>query len=238
MIHDRMAALIFRGLSFIVIFWGLSSHIGLFSGTLSPGIFMYYTVQSNILALVLFGMLIVRTAGRYRSLGRVGKTGYMARFEMVCVVDLMLTLVVYWSMLAPGEFSSDGGLFTFDNLAVHLITPLLCLADYILFTDSGHLKYRDTFAILIFPYFYIAFSSFMGLSGYVYYTSGADGLPVHFPYFFIDFERIGSSVWGYVLTLSAAFLIISHVAYYLDKKIQKPFILPSKMPVETAGWLE
>ncbi|MFV0412703.1 MAG: Pr6Pr family membrane protein [Oscillospiraceae bacterium] len=226
MVRNRRFALVFRVGAFLFSLLGLLSHLGIFSGKLSLGILMYYTVQSNILGVVMFAVLALYTARGLRKEGAKGSAGYLPRFEMVCVIDLLLTLLVYWVMLAPQSFSmtSSYSLFSFDNLAVHLITPLLCMADYVLFTESGHLRYADVWAVLIFPLFYVAFSSAAGFLGYVYRVR-ENGVPVRFPYFFIDYDQVGVFAVAYIGGLFAFFLLLSHLLYCLDKKVKKPVLL-------------
>lgn len=223
MIKNRMTATIFRGAAMIFALGCVMRQVGVFSGSVNFPIMMYYTIQSNILAGVMFAILFFRTLKGLRAEGAKGSAGYLARFEMVCVIDLFLTFFVYWVMLVPQSFSMDGdmGLWTFDNLAVHLITPLLCLVDYFLFTKPGHLKYKDTFAVLIYPLSYVLVTSIMGFCGYDYGYLGANGLPVRFPYFFLDFDQLGLMVFAYVAALVVFFLILSHIMYFIDKKRAK-----------------
>lgn len=224
MIQNRIAALVFRVGGFLFALVGLLTHIDIFSGNLNVGLFMYYTIQSNILALIMFGILAIRTIKGLREDGKWGTTSYFARFEMICVIDLLLTLIVYWVLLAPQTFSMAGDftLFTFDNLSVHLITPALCLIDYILFTKSSHLKYRDVYYVLIYPLSYVGFTIVAAKLGYVFNISPVDGNPVRYPYFFFDFDRVGAKAFLYIGGLVIFFLILSHLLYFLDKKIKKP----------------
>jgi hypothetical protein len=134
-------------------------------------------------------------------------------------------MLVFWVLLAP--VTGDGfPLFTFDNLSVHLLAPLFCLTDYILFTESGHLKYRDVYAILIFPFLYLAFTSAAGFTGYVFRVSTVDGRPVRFPYFFYDYDEVGLKAFLYIGVLVLIFLLFAHVFYWLDKKLKKPLLYP------------
>lgn len=221
--YNRTAALVFRCAGFLFSFIGVALHIDLFSGSFNPGGLMYYTVQSNLLGVALFAVLAVRTAVGLKREGRHGNNGWYSRLEFVCVIDILLTLVVYWLLLAPGAFGMGGEyyIFTFDNLAVHLITPLLCLADYLLFTTGGRLKYRDVYAVPAYPLAYVAFTSVAGFAGYVFRVSPEDGLPVRFPYFFFDWDRIGAMALVYIAALVAVFLVIAHVFYLLDRRVRK-----------------
>ena len=227
MIHDRRIALLYRLGSLIFTMIGLLAVMGVFDGEFDPSLLVYYTLQSNLLALVLFAMLSIRTLKGLQADGQAGTAGYLARFEMVVVIDLLLTLLVYWVLLAPGFFTMDGPYspFKFGSLATHLVTPLLCLLDYIFFTDSGHLKYKDVFAVLVYPLTYLAGTSIAGVLGYVYRIE-ADGKAARFPYFFYDFDRIGAQALFYIGALIVFFLLLSHGFYWVDKKVIKPVLLP------------
>ena len=222
MIRDKRIALVFRAASLLLAAVGLLSMTGVFRGAAHPGILVYYTTQSNILAIVLFGMLTVRTAvSLHKEEG--GGAGFFSRFEMVCVIDIMLTFVVFWSLLAPAMFTMTDvyNLWSFDNLAVHGITPLLCLLDYVMFSQPRHLKYRDVFYVAVFPLVYVAATSLAGILGYVYRISAVDGLPERFPYFFYDFDRLGAASLLYIGAMVAFFLVVAHGFYFVDTRIRK-----------------
>ncbi|HDR3491435.1 MULTISPECIES: Pr6Pr family membrane protein [Bacillus cereus group] len=227
MIRNRVIAVLFRIGSLIFALYGLLSRMGIQSGEMNFKIFMYYTIQSNFLALILFSILTIRTVKGLINDGKTGSAGYFPRFEMICVIDLLLTLIVYWVLLAPTTFTMGGSfyLWKFDNLAVHLITPILCLVDYFLFTESNHLKYRDVYYVLIYPLSYVAFATIAGLMGYVYNISPIDGKPVHYAYFFFDYDRIGAKSLVYIGGLIVFFLVLSHIMYLFDKKVYKPLVV-------------
>lgn len=229
-IRDRRVALAFRVFSIVFILVGLIDETNVLEGNLNPGVMLYYTIQSNILGLILFALLAFKTWKALRHDGPIGKTGFFPRFEMVCVIDLLLTLVVFWVLLAPRSFTMDGeyNLWTFSNFAVHLVTPLLCLVDYVLFAETKHLKYRDVYAVLIFPLLYVVFSSLLGLTGYEYRISADDGLPVHYPYFFFDYDRVGVMSLAYMGVLVAFFLVLSHLLYLVDRVWKKPQLFTRK----------
>ena len=222
MIKNSKIALIFRFISLIIALLGFFSMTGLFEGRFHLSSLVYYTMQSNILIIILFLMLTLRTLWEVRN-PKYGNAAFYARFEMVCVLNIFITFIVYWVMLAPEHFTMGGsdGLWNFGNLAVHGITPLLCLIDYVLFTQPRHLKYRDVYYVCIFPFLYIIVTSIAGLLGYVYYISAYDGLPVRFPYFFFDFDRIGLYSLIYIIALTAFFLLLGHIMYFIDSRLRK-----------------
>ena len=225
---DKRFALGFRLGAFLFALAGLLVQAGVFSGNASSAVFMFYTIQSNMLAVFLFAFLTLRTAGSLRE-GLYGSVGWHSRFGMVCAVNLLLTLIVFWVMLVPVVPASY--LWTFENIAVHTVTPLLCLLDYILFSEPRRLKYRDVYYVCIFPALYVIFTTVAGLAGYVYNfgatfggdfaSESLDTAPVRFPYFFLDFDRLGIMVLAYIGGIFVFFILLSHVIYLIDRKVRK-----------------
>ena len=226
MIKNKLFALAFRLCAFVFATIGMLKQIGMFDGIMSLRPFMFYTIQSNLLAIILFAFLSVRTGMSLRE-GMRGSSGWHARLGMVCAVDLLVTLVVFWVLLVPEVPASY--LWTFDNIAVHTVTPLLCLFDFILFSEPRKLKYRDVYYVCIYPLVYVVFTTIAGLAGYVYYFSSTfssptssyvEITPVRFPYFFLDFDRLGLMAFAYIGAILVFFLILSHAIFFIDRKFR------------------
>jgi len=150
MIKCQKVALLFRVCAFLVAAAGLLDLLGVFHGAFYSGVLLYYTAQSNILAIILFLVLSIKTISGMRNDNKGNGACYFPRIVMICTIDVLLTFVVFWILLVP-QLIGILPLWTFSNLAVHAITPLLCLADYILFSESRRLKYQDVYYVVIFP---------------------------------------------------------------------------------------
>jgi len=230
MINNIRYALLFRLGALVFALTGLLKQIGVFQGSIRLGAFMYYTTLSNMLAIILFAILSAHTIHSFREKARNKKERY-SRFEMACVVNLLVTFIVFWTLLVPQGISADY-LWTFENLAVHAVTPLLCFIDFILFAEAWRLKYRDIYYTTIFPLLYAAFATVAGFAGYIYYYidpsgnpidhAAANSIPVRFPYFFLDYDQIGAMVGVYMIVILLAVLLLSHGIYYGSRKLQKP----------------
>jgi len=225
MIRDRRFAFVFRLGSFLFAAFGLLDHVGVFSGEFKPSSFMYYTIQSNLLAVLLFGLLTARTAIGLRE-GTHGSSSWHPRLGMVVAVDLLITLIIFWGLLVP-QGMDPGYLWSFDNFAVHTVTPLLCLLDYVLFSEPRRLKYRDVYYVCIFPLCYAVFSWIAGFTGYIYQPGNdlvsdqMESVSTRFPYFFLDFDQLGWWVFAYAAAILVFFLLLGHVIYFIDRKIRK-----------------
>ncbi|MDR2749808.1 MAG: Pr6Pr family membrane protein [Clostridiales bacterium] len=220
-IRDRRFALIYRCAAFLLAIAGILDTIGLWSGDLKPSYFMYYTIDSNVLMVALFGLLIIKTARALREQGPKGPCGFYPVLGMIVGIDIFLTLVGYWVILAPLQFTMNGesSLYSFSNLTVHLIAPLLGFLDFVLFSKSKSLRYKHIYLVVIFPLLYVAFTSIAGLLGYVFVSPFDNSIRTRFAYFFIDFDQIGLMVFAYIGALAVFFLIFSHLLYLFDSKV-------------------
>ena len=214
MVKNKSVILTTRIASFILVLLGIVSICGGFKGTWDWSLFMYYTIQSNTLVLILFGYLIITTIISIRTCSEL--IDQTKDFEMICMIDIFLTFFVYWTMLAPTMIK----VWNFSNIAVHGITPLLCIFDYIIYYQIDRLKYRTVYYSLIFPMLYIVMNSIIGLLGYTFYIDRT-GNPVHFPYFFMDYDRLGLKTIPFILGLVLFMVCISHLVYGIDKYILK-----------------
>lgn len=216
-------ALVYRGVGLLL------ATLALISNMIVPNLkfilsrFMYYTIQSNILAFVLFALLFFRSVYEFGKKERVGRTDFFTGFQFICVINLLLTFCVYWMILLPDKFTMGYGSVTlsFRNLSVHLIVPLLCLIDYFAFSNPGKLKYRSIWGALIYPTFYIILVAIMARSGFVFRLSKKDGQPVRYPYSFLDFDRYGKSVFLSIAILALLILIFAHILYGIDYRRTK-----------------
>ena len=222
MIKNRVFALVFRIAGFFFALAGIFSSIGVFSRGLNLKMLMYYTIQSNIFVIVLFGILIVKTIIGLKKDGKSGNADYAPRLEFVCMVDIFITFLVFWTLLAPqlSKMAEGYSMWSFTNLATHGITPILMLVDYYLFTSFGRLKYRDAYCIAIFPILYFVMSTIAGFAGFTY-AFGESGETTRFPYFFIDYDQNGWFVLLYVFAIVITILLLSHALYFLDKKLHQ-----------------
>jgi hypothetical protein len=214
MIKNKSVILTTRIASFIIVLLGIVSICGGLEGKWDWSLFMYYTIQSNTLVLIMFCFLIVKTIESIKDGSEsIKKT---KDFEMVCMIDIFLTFFVYWTMLAP----TMTNLWVFSNVAVHGIAPLVCIVDYYLYYQNDRVSYRTVYYSLIFPLLYIIINSIIGLSGYTYYIDRT-GKSVHFPYFFMDYYRLGTKTIPYIIGLVVFMICISHFVYGIDKYIIK-----------------
>jgi hypothetical protein len=222
MVKSRIFALIFRSLAAILTVLSLLASLGVFEGKMYWGLFRYYTVQSNILVLALFIYLAIKTAKAIKESGSKGSACFSPRLCASVLMCIMLTLVVFWLILSPRFIATPMELLKFRNSGVHLLVPLLVLADYIMFNVSGHLKKYDPFLFMIIPLVYLVFVTIIGLAGAIYKIKIDDIIIVrHFPYFFVDYYVMGWLCAIYIPVFIIIYLGFGFLMYSADAKKAK-----------------
>jgi len=168
----------------------------------------YFTIQSNLLVFSVFLYILLKKgelSTKERSL------------KAATTIAIMLTFLVYHTLLDPFFGQSDYNPPFLQNFLVHTYTPLLVLLDYFLFDKKGVLEYRMIPIWLSIPIFYFVYANVYAILGgtYIYEES-----ITRYPYFFMNPDIIG---WGYVIlfifTISVLITILSWLYVKLDKKI-------------------
>ncbi|MDR2421313.1 MAG: Pr6Pr family membrane protein [Oscillospiraceae bacterium] len=213
--NNRIFALCFRFAAFALCLLGILDTLGAFRGAIWWSGLLYYTTQSNLLVLAMFGALSVRTALAIGRDGAKGDSSFFERLSAIVALSIAVTFLLYWALLAP--LMLGPGLLAFGNLQVHGITPLLMIFDYLFFSERGKLKRRDPWFFAIIPLAYFAQSTAIGfLSKTPVYYSG------RFPYFFIDFDKLGVRVFVYLAVFTAFFLGVAFLLLKYDGRKKRP----------------
>jgi hypothetical protein len=215
--NNRIFALCYRIAAFILCLVGILSTLGVFIGEFHWKALLYYTVESNILILVMFGYLATKTAFDVKRKGVAGSSSYHERLTAIMMLSIIVTFFIFWVLLAPNFLGP--GLFTYSVVQTHAITPALMIADFFIFATPGKMKKRDPWLFAIIPYAYVAQSTILGFSGFRYEAQGSvGGEGKRFPYFFLDFDQVHEMVFLYLLVLTVFFIGLAYIIVWIDWK--------------------
>jgi hypothetical protein len=214
--QNRVFAAGYRTVAFLLCLAGNLDLLGVFTGKPGASVLLYYTSQSNVLCLVWFGVLLARCLSDIKSRGKTGSCSYNERFSALVTLSITVTMVIFWIMLAPAM--DTGSLWKFASLQPHLFTPLLMIADYLLFTKPGKLTRRDPLYSALVPLGYWIQATILGLSGVVYRTDETTGAAVRFPYFFIDYDQSGWMVAVYVAVIAIFYFSTAWLLVWSDHR--------------------
>lgn len=212
--NNRVFALIYRIVFAIPPIIGIMLNTYMFTSKFKLRSFLYYTTLSNIVAIVLFITLAVKTAISIKKDGKFGDVAFDENFSFVTTVNITLTFIVFWTLLAPGLVHADYDLLSFGNNAVHTITPLATLFHLLIFYRHKRFAYRVTYLSLIFPVSYALFTLVLGAFKLVQFpTFGTSEDILYFPYFFFDYYKYGAKILLYIIPMILSVIIFAHLMF-------------------------
>ena len=172
----------------------------------------YFTTQSNILCVVLFGWLIVRDL-----LEKEGEPAWLPLLKGQATVGIVLPGIVFNVMLRP--FIGDGGSYdptSLKDFLVHVSTPALALADYLLFDRKGRFTRLQPLYWTAFPILYWIYTIVYAALGGTFWLNEDASTP--YPYFFMDVSAYGPLP----IVLVALFVIlIGYGLFWTDRGLAR-----------------
>jgi hypothetical protein len=168
--------------------------------TINPfNMFGYFTIQSNIILAVVYAVIAVvslrgETASPALNIARGSVTTY-----------IIIVGVVYATLLAP--LGAAGGVpVAWANTALHIITPIYALADWILFSDRARIGFNRLWIVLIYPLVWVAV---------VLVRGATDGWV---PYPFLHPDTGYASVFFYVGLIVVVMFAFGSLVFWISRK--------------------
>lgn len=143
----------------------------------------FYTLQSNlwvfILELVLLLLTIIEDVKQVSIIKEK-----MVVLKFVMTVAILVTFIVYWSMLAP--YVAQKNVLALSNVTLHAISPILMLVDFLVFDREYTFKKNNVYLTIIPPLYYLIFAMVRAEISDTVFTQGS-----RYPYWFIDIDTFG-----------------------------------------------
>lgn len=216
--NNRVVVLGYRAVAFVVALIGVLDTMGVFRGSVNGEMLLFYTTETNVFVVLMFALLLVRTALDIRREGTVGSSSYNERLCGIVTLSITVTMLVFWLLLAP-TFETLDYLLSYSNLQIHLLTPLLMIFDYLCFAEPGKMKKQDPWFFAIIPIAYLVQATILGFAGYTYSVLAQESGEVHhFPYFFIDYYQLQGWVFAYVAVIFVFFVGLAYLLLWVDRK--------------------
>ena len=170
-----------------------------------------FTTQSNLFCLIIGLVTLVRILKEDNS---VGKTYIF--LKGMSLTSIILTFTISNFVLKPALLPQDA-ILAFANNLVHVIVPLLMLAEYLVFEKKGLFKVWYPFVWPAFLFYYLGYTAVYKLFGGVYRFRDQ---VVKFPYFFLDYETHGwNNVVFWVSLIVLVFIVFSFIIIGLDRAL-------------------
>lgn len=163
--------------------------------------FSFFTIESNILAMVVLGVVVAAQLGR----PRIGR-----RFDvlLLCATSYMVVTGVVYNILLRGIELPQGATLGWSNEVLHLIAPLWMLLDWLASPRDRDLHWRDIGTVAIFPVVWLGYTLLRGPAT----LDQASGNPFWYPYPFLNPANYESGYLGLTfmcLAVAATVLIVA-----------------------------
>lgn len=222
-IAHRPIALAYRIAALLVVTAGIVRIAGLLTAEPVWSSFLYFTVQSNVLCLVWFAVLVACTTRDLRRIGSHGASTPSSRWAGAIMMAITVTMLVYLVVLVPASFEQSGDyeLFSLTDNLIHIITPCLVILDWLVFTPKGTFRWHDPVLWALIPYAYLVFA-------FIYGGMGGEFAPGKtFPYPFMDVERLGvGGVAVRIAVLTVSLIAVGYVYVVLDRLMGRRRAVP------------
>ena len=213
---ERTVSIIFKLLVVMSLLAGILLNV--VHTTSISAILSYYTLQSNIVCLIMFlGIIIaIMSKNNYR-------TSIYYLLKGGSTMAILITGITYQIALAPNNFYMEVS-YTIQterywaNLLVHIVSPILVLLDYVLFDEKGNFKYYYPIIWLFLPLGYVIYVYSYSARGGSFYGIGGSR---EFAYIFLDYNQIGyASVFKSIMIIAILILLVSYIFVFLDRKVK------------------
>ncbi|MBE5827502.1 MAG: hypothetical protein E7307_12805 [Butyrivibrio sp.] len=205
----------------------ISAYAGRHSFMGGSRVFMYFTIQSNILIALVscIGLYLMNRSGTGATSRDRINVWYVIKF--VSTISITLTGVVFGFILAP---TLGANAWNFQNTLTHLIVPLAAVIDFFVVVPATRISRKNVFFVIIPPVLYAIYAGI----GYVQGWEFADGIT--YPYFFLNWGSpagafgftselpfMGTAWWillllAFLIAVGYGFLALTDLIYKLRKK--------------------
>ena len=170
-------------------------------------VFCYYTAQVNMVALLVFAVLLV-----FDCFGGIRKERYYYMIKFFVTMCSLLSMLVYTGLFTHTEQMKMGG--SWYGVVSHVVVPLLLLADYLIFDRRGHLTWYAPLVSALGPVAHVAFILIRSLTGEGYHVQDSPTIVIA-PYDFMRSGEFGEIALNCLLVLGG-FLLAGYLFYLLD----------------------
>ncbi len=210
MIRTKSYSVGFKVLISFFALMGISLQTGLFTGEIDLSVFRMFTNISNLFCAIYFIYAASVIAADKR---RDGGSSPLPIIKGICTMSITLTGIVASAVIASEfDIGTPEGIAT---ILLHIITPTMIMADWLIFDRKGRIKSFFPLIWLVAPFSYFAY--IMVSAQYI-----SKSVELRFPYPFLDYELIGIPMLiGVVITITFFYSLIGYLCYFIDNKMGK-----------------
>ena len=194
--------------------------VGKIEAMFSWDFYVHFTNLSNYFCIGIMLAQLIQTA-------RKKEDSYITTapvLKFIGVLAILLTFVVFNTMLAGAEGRDPQLNWRIGSLLAHVVLPIMYVADWFLFRERGKVEWYYPVASVGFPLAYMLFI-FIQAAILKFDTSiliPGTNTPLIYPYFFVNLETQGvAGVAKWAVLMFVAFMAVGFVFYGIDKLLKR-----------------
>jgi len=212
---SKSVSIIYRIIGAILVAYGIA--INLVGSTNMLELMSYFTMISNLMvvAVLSLGTLVLLKVVKI-------DVSLFRKIKGATIVATILMMVVYNIILIPFMRINIPSyqIYSIKDIFIHFLSPIIILADYLLFDEKGLFEYRDAFSFMYYLLIYFVYLIIYELLGGRFIVSGVETI---YPYFFLNIEVQG--IWltlFNILLIGLVFTGFGLLLVWVDQILKRP----------------
>jgi Na+-translocating ferredoxin:NAD+ oxidoreductase RnfE subunit len=212
---SKSVSIIYKIIGAILVAYGIA--INLVGSTNMLELMSYFTMISNLMvvAVLSLGTLVLLKVVKI-------DVSLFRKIKGATIVATILMMVVYNFILIPFMRINIPSyqIYSIKDIFIHFLSPIIILADYLLFDEKGLFEYRDAFSFMYYLLIYFVYLIIYELLGGRFIVSGVETI---YPYFFLNIEVQG--IWltlFNILLIGLVFTGFGLLLVWVDQILKRP----------------
>ena len=216
-IRSRAASIAWKVILLAVGTYGLLDGSGILAGAYATGFPHMFTNVSNLFAWAYF---LIATIWLVRNRNDSAAVTFAPQAKYTATISLLVTMLIAHFMLFDAMFQN--GQLVWHLVALHYVTPIMTLLDWLLFDEKGQMPLWGPLAWMSLVLAYLAVVMIGAGPLGLYLGGGTTADQTNYPYTFLDPAISGvGGVAAFCAGMLAAFVALGYVLLGIDRLLAK-----------------
>ena len=211
----KISSIIYKLIGASLVAYGIT--INLVGSTNMLELMSYFTMISNLMVVAVLSLAALVSLKVIRI-----DESLFRKIKGATIVATILMMFVYNFILVQYLRTNIPSyqIYSIKDIFIHFLSPIIILADYLLFDEKGLFEYRDAFFFMNYLLVYFVYLVVYELLGGRFIISGVETI---YPYFFLNIEQQG--IWLTllnILMIGLVFTAFGLLLVWVDQILKRP----------------
>jgi hypothetical protein len=211
----KISSIIYKLIGASLVAYGIT--INLVGSTNMLELMSYFTMISNLMVVAVLSLAALVSLKVIRI-----DESLFRKIKGATIVATILMMFVYNFILVQYLRTNIPSyqIYSIKDIFIHFLSPIIILADYLLFDEKGLFEYRDAFFFMNYLLVYFVYLVVYELLGGRFIISGVETI---YPYFFLNIEQQG--IWLTLLIslmIALVFIGFGLILVFVDQILKRP----------------